>query len=855
MDILSDLYNNLYHNFFSVCSLIPVAFNGIMAMIFFKVKNKSKSTIIYAIVLTGMSIFFLGYFISAFVYHPLAAYHRLITMASVYASEIAFILFFFYFPNERNTFFAKIFGIILIIIAALLYTTFILGHILKQKIIYNFENHTYDFAVGQIDQLLAMSVLLLLFIFLFTGLWRFFVTKDKERWAVLSFAIVIFIGIFIPAVSNVLSKSGIVTRGFFQVSQDLSNLTAYFFASIIFINATTDRTSFMTKIIAITFATFLIVFQGVSYFGLKDQEKAFDLIKIKDTSLAIYNNYRPDELSYLLSYSIDTSEFSYLYKKSGDVDGIDKNSIRAIMINSAIFEKYRSLTGSVSYEETESIFKIGNKFTSGYKDAMLGIYSGSGKVLSKNDVTDAIKKLDAYSLYCYKKVDSYPDGKVRYNAVKFFTRYNKPLFNPMKKVILDHIAASNADDNTLRSELLSFLAPMKPAGTHFFKEGYNYKGYISYIEINFKDRTIYEAGYDYVHYRRFLHPSASILIFILAGIITMILIGFKYFFLGAIIKPLNKLQKGIDDVQNGNLNVIIPISVEDEIGFITRNFNTMVENTRDYIVKIVDSEKQIKEYNEHLEEMVEERTKKLVESEKMAALGNLVASVAHEINTPVGTSITAATHLKKFTNDFVMNYESGKITRADFKIFTDTCIDTSDLIYSALNKAGNLITSFKRLAVDQTDEVRRIFNVQEYFSEILRSLQPNIKEKAINFNFHCDINLKINNYPGLFFQIISNLVTNSIIHGFENSNNGTIKIDVIEENSEVLLLYSDNGKGIPQNIIEHMYDPFFTTKRNLGCTGLGMNIVYNIVVKRLGGTISLHSTVLNGFSLKIVFPK
>ncbi len=466
MNIFGELYNNLYHNFFTVCSLIPAAFNMIMALIFIKIKNKSKATKLYATVLISMSLFFVGYFISALVYHPLGAYHRLLTVASVYVGEISFIMFFFFFPNEKGRRFRKFYVVMLIAFGVSMFFLFLFKHVMKQKIIYNFENHTFDFSVSPIDQMVALSVLLLLFIFLFTGIWRFIVTKEKERWAVLSFAIVIFIGIFIPAVANVLSKSGIVTRGFFQVTQDLSNLTAYFLASIIFINATTDRTSFMTKIIAITFATFLIVFQGVSYFGLKDQEQAYDLIKIKDTSLAIYNDYRPEELGYLLSYSLDSSEFSYIYKKSGDVDGIDINSIRANMINTAIYEKFRSVTGSVSYEQAETFFKFGNNFTEGYKSAMLSLYMDKADVLPTNIISKTIEKLDDYSLYCNKKVESFPEGSVKASAVKFFKTYNKPLFEPMKLVILNYLTTTSDDDKNIRSSLLSYLAPIKPAGFH-----------------------------------------------------------------------------------------------------------------------------------------------------------------------------------------------------------------------------------------------------------------------------------------------------------------------------------------------------------------------------------------------------
>jgi len=342
-----------------------------------------------------------------------------------------------------------------------------------------------------------------------------------------------------------------------------------------------------------------------------------------------------------------------------------------------------------------------------------------------------------------------------------------------------------------------------------------------------------------------------VLFFIAAIFISIV---FAFFISSYLSRPIGEFVKNVDIIAAGNLEHSIKVSGYDELFSLEKSVNTMVGNIKDNIARLTESETRIKEYNEHLEQMVEERTKKLVESEKMAALGNLVASVAHEINTPVGNSITGATHLKKITTEFIKNYDSGKITKLDFKNFTDMSLNTSELIFRSLEKAGNLIISFKRLAVDQAVEVKREFNICEYLGEILMNLQPNLKNKIIEIDFNCNENLVINSYPGVFFQLLLNLINNSVIHGFEDSDSGKILIDISKKNGDVTFIYSDNGKGVSKENLEHLYDPFFTTKRNSGCTGLGMNIIYNIVTRKLHGIIGVDSGLEKGFKLTIVFP-
>jgi len=274
------------------------------------------------------------------------------------------------------------------------------------------------------------------------------------------------------------------------------------------------------------------------------------------------------------------------------------------------------------------------------------------------------------------------------------------------------------------------------------------------------------------------------------------------------------------------------------------------------------------EHKNHLEELVSERTlelqksldylketqNKLIESEKMAALGSLVAGVAHEINTPVGIGVTAASHLEESAMSFEELYKSGNILRTDFEKFLELSLLSSRMILSNMKRAADLIQSFKQVAVDQSSQEQRFFRIHEYIDEILMSLHSKFKHTAYTIEVICPEEFEINSYPGALSQIITNLVVNSLKHGFEDLDEGSITIDIRKSKKNALIVYEDTGKGISKENLEKIFDPFFTTKRGFGGSGLGMNIVYNLVTQSLNGSIKCNSIVGQGTLFEIKFP-
>ena len=254
-------------------------------------------------------------------------------------------------------------------------------------------------------------------------------------------------------------------------------------------------------------------------------------------------------------------------------------------------------------------------------------------------------------------------------------------------------------------------------------------------------------------------------------------------------------------------------------------------------------------------ETLEQTRDQLVQSAKMAALGELVAGVAHEINTPVGVGVTAASFLDAKTREFHGMYKAGELKRSELENYLTTVEEVSNSILINMERAAELISSFKQVAVDQSSENRRQFNLKEYMDEILLSLRPRYKKTNHRIRVSCDPDIELNSFPGAFSQILTNLIMNSLIHGFSGLENRAIEMDVTRKEGQVIFAYRDNGRGMDQKQKDKAFDPFFTTMRGKGGTGLGMSVVFNLVTQTLKGNIKLESEIGQGVVFIMTFPE
>jgi PAS domain S-box-containing protein len=246
----------------------------------------------------------------------------------------------------------------------------------------------------------------------------------------------------------------------------------------------------------------------------------------------------------------------------------------------------------------------------------------------------------------------------------------------------------------------------------------------------------------------------------------------------------------------------------------------------------------------------------LIEAEKLAALGRLVAGVAHEINNPVGTSLTVASSLERKTAIFAAEVAQGSLKRSSLNEFVEITRDASSQLVTNLNHAAEMIQSFKQVTTDRNYANQRIFDLGDLTEQVLQNLRPGLGKKNLTLNVECQLDLTMNSYPGPYGQVLTNLFLNSVAHAFPDGKGGSVYIKVQASGKDhVEILFSDDGTGMSLDVRHRAFDPFFTTRRDHGGTGLGLHVVYTIVTNCLGGRLHLDSELGKGTIIQLILPR
>ncbi|HBF49182.1 MAG TPA: two-component histidine kinase [Massilia sp.] len=245
----------------------------------------------------------------------------------------------------------------------------------------------------------------------------------------------------------------------------------------------------------------------------------------------------------------------------------------------------------------------------------------------------------------------------------------------------------------------------------------------------------------------------------------------------------------------------------------------------------------------------------LVRQEKLASLGGLVAGVAHEINTPLGICVTATSHLVEELRLTREELANGEMTEDSLSNFFDIVDQSLRIMTTNTQRAAALVRSFKQVAVDQSSGDIRSFNLRNYLNEVLLSLQPKLKGRPVKVEVDCPHDMVLDSYPGAVSQIVTNMVVNSLVHGFEREQAGNIAIRAALDGEMVSFTYTDDGAGMDKESLDKLFDPFFTTKRGSGGSGLGAHILFNLVTGALGGTVHVESAPGQGLRYALRFPR
>ena len=358
-----------------------------------------------------------------------------------------------------------------------------------------------------------------------------------------------------------------------------------------------------------------------------------------------------------------------------------------------------------------------------------------------------------------------------------------------------------------------------------------------------------QEGFD----RELANVYKKIVVVVLAFMAIIILMGLAI--AASINMPLRELMAAMHAIVRGNLDSRVHgLKPRDEIGEMAR----AVEIFRENAIAKQRAEDELRSSKERAETALtdlREAQRSLIESEKLAALGGLVAGVAHEVNNPVGISLTVASSLARRCDMFAAEVEGGQIRRSRLAEFIDGSREAAKQLVANLQRAGELIQSFKQVAVDRSHAERRIFDLHHLTDQIMASLRPGLKKLRVDLVIQIPNGITMDSYPGHYGQVLTNLFLNAVAHGFDASRTGTIHIAARPAGPGLIgIEFSDDGKGMTEDVQRRAFDPFFTTRRAEGGTGLGLHIVYNLVTRWLGGRIALFSVPGRGASFRITLP-
>ena len=343
----------------------------------------------------------------------------------------------------------------------------------------------------------------------------------------------------------------------------------------------------------------------------------------------------------------------------------------------------------------------------------------------------------------------------------------------------------------------------------------------------------------------------------IAGIFTAIIIIASVLIAFSIRLPLQQIMTAMRAIISGDYDrQVLGTGARDEVGKMAR----AVEIFRENAIAKRKAEEELRASKESAESALLElkaTQQTLIDAERLAALGGLVAGVAHEVNNPIGISLTVASSFARRADTFDAEMRSGApLRRSRLDEFVQNSRDAAAQLVANLHRAGDLIQSFKQVAVDRAHAERRQFNLREATNQIITSLRPVLKKAPIGVAIEIPERLTVDSYPGSYGQILTNLFLNAANHGFADGRTGTISITAKPRGADDLeLIFADDGAGMSPDVQRQAFDPFFTTRRNAGGTGLGLHIVYNLVTQQLGGHMMLDSRPGQGTTFRIIMPR
>ncbi|MCB1137374.1 MAG: SpoIIE family protein phosphatase [Leptospiraceae bacterium] len=588
-------------NFHAISSSTAAAFT-IFASLFFLVSVPRRSS---ATIHLGLGLLFIGianvaYLLTSTIYHPGAAFHRYLTVFFVPLAALHFGHFFWNFPKNPTPRLAR-FTLIAQWMATAVLTALFIHSTLHGERWFRFSAHYWDFAEWELSSYIAN--LIAFFVLMVPGLatWKMIRNDRQLRWTVFWMMLAFLAGTLVPAIANKLSHAGKMSRGNFQVLYNLMTILGFFALIVIYINKTLDRTTFMAKIVGISLVTILVIFQWLSYASYLQAEKAYDSLRRKDMQLAMVSDKRAPDLLYLIEHG--PAEDRYVFQK-GQAD-LPPGIAVQFMALEAYEDLKRNDRARVALPENSA------------DQGALQAYGKFLNNLAKEDPSNynaKFRQLQDELRIRRIQIRMIPDrlfeSKIRTELKNWAS--SPGILQPFDQLALsafqDRISHPGLSPEEMKVELMHYYMEAHPDGFRYYRHHPEY-GHVICFALPDDDGHYFEAGYSYLDYRKEQMNVAVNEMWMLLGCLFIVVVGFRLFFLRTLTDPLQALLQGVQKINSGDLNIRLPVLVQDEIGFLTGSFNRMVSSIRGARGKLQD-------YATTLEDRVQERTLELEDTLK-----------------------------------------------------------------------------------------------------------------------------------------------------------------------------------------------------------------------------------------------
>lgn len=594
------MHSVFFLNFFSISILVCTVFYLLVAsVIFTQIPDKSRATRILGFGYLFSGLLAIAFFPPHSLYLPWTAYHRWLSVPAALLTHTFFAQVFYNFPEPRFTRAGRILFALQLVIGAAI-TGLFYYVTLSREYQYSFSAHLWDFDSDDVSRIVAAGIALNILHVLIAGIVHTIARKGK-RAVVGALTAAFTCTLLFPTITNVLSRDGLMERDVHQTVLVIMSIIGLFSVLIIYLNNTTDKTTFMVKVVGVSLVTFMLLMSLVSFYSFQDKEDAYDSLRAERTSrMAEEHDYPVEDLSYLLVYDLEKGKVTAL-RGQENISGLPMEKLSRELTNTALYEKIRTLPADNWKEGLASLLKKAPAAQS-YCDF---IELEARQAASPQELLGRIDSIARQIQYRQAKIREIPEKNFREDLLKYLQKM-PPELAPFSAE-MKRLAEAGTAPAELKSQALLVLTVFKPQGLRHYRQGENNQHFTAFAHYHAGTKSVYEAGYSYVTYRSFIHTVGLKLLFVFIGGVLLIAVGFQFFFLGTLVRPLEALLAGVRRVNSGDLDVEVRAAVQDEIGFLTVSFNSMVSSIRS-------AKEKLQQYADHLEEKVKERTAELSET-------------------------------------------------------------------------------------------------------------------------------------------------------------------------------------------------------------------------------------------------